>query len=198
MPGTVAVQADIANIPSNSLAILGSLSPLLKALSADNVNPLAVLQVEALGACFHTNGELAKRVPELLTRSSSMRIERLSQLVGWMAGDSSAAMVQTAGGRAAALLSLTLVELYGQKQTGLLLHHLSSKILTETQNYVNMTQLGQVAAKLCNKLVPLAFGSHLAHHVTRIREVYFSSGLVTPQTLVDFMSMETMAELWVL
>src|SRR5437016_3105745 len=101
MSNAVSLQADVSNIPSNSLAALGTLSPLLKALSADNVHPLAVLQTEAIGARFQINGVLAAKVPDLLVRSSSMRLQRLSQWVGWMAGDTASAMSQTAGGMAA-------------------------------------------------------------------------------------------------
>lgn len=194
MSGPVSLQADVGNIPSNALSLLGSLSPLLRALSADNVSPLAVVQAEALGARFQINGELAARVPDLLTRSSSTRLDRLSHWVGWMAGDTPSAMAQTAGGKAASLLSLTLIELYGESQTGVLLYRLSEAILPADQRHSSMIQLGQVAANLSNKLTPLAFGSHLAVHVTRIRETYFNCGLDIPRTILDNFTMETMAD----
>jgi hypothetical protein len=98
MPNAVAL--DVGNIPSNSVTLLSSLSPLLKALSADNVVPLTVVQAEALGACFHINGKFAARVPDLLVRSTSMRLQRLSMWVGWMAGDTASVLAPTAGGRA--------------------------------------------------------------------------------------------------
>lgn len=195
MSNTVSLQADVAGIPSNSLAVLGTLNPLLKALSSDNVNPLAVLQAEALGTRFQINGELAARVPDLLVRSSSIRLERLSKWVGWLAGDTASAMSHTAGGRAASLLSLSLVELYGQSEAGLLLHQLSSRILPLDQTHSSEVQLGQVAAILSKKLAPLAFGTHLARHVTQIRETYFNSGLDIPRGLLDKLTVETMTEL---
>jgi hypothetical protein len=191
---TVALQADVGNIPSNSLAMLGSVRHLLKALSADDVHPLAVLQLETLGACFLINGDLAARIPDLLVRSSSARLGRLSHWVGWMAGDTASVMAQTSGGRAAALLSLALCELYGAGRTGELLYRLSSLLLPADQNQSSIIQLGQVAEILRNKLTVLAFGSHLARHVTRIREAYFNAGLRTPPTLLDQLTVETMIE----
>jgi hypothetical protein len=58
-----------------TLTALSSLQPLLKALSADDVHPLAVLQVEAPGSCFQLNGAVAGKISDLLTRSSSLRLE---------------------------------------------------------------------------------------------------------------------------
>src|SRR2546423_10823030 len=107
------LQVELGGIPSNSLMVLGALQPLLRALTADDVNPLAVLQVEAIGSCFHLNGFLAARVPDLLVRTKSLRLERISNWVGWQAHDTASAMAQTAGGRAASVLSLCLVETYG-------------------------------------------------------------------------------------
>ena len=68
MSNNVALQADIANIPSTAIGILGSVQPLLRTLSADDVAPMAVLQVESIGACFHINGDFAEKVPGLLAR----------------------------------------------------------------------------------------------------------------------------------
>lgn len=65
MADQVALQADVGNVSTNALAILAA-QPLLKALSADNINPLAVLQVQAIGNCFHSNGDWAVKLPDLL------------------------------------------------------------------------------------------------------------------------------------
>lgn len=194
MPPSIAPQADVGTIPSNSLSVLGSLQPLLKALTADNVNPLAVLQVQAIGSCFHLNGDFASKVPELLVRSKSLRLERISQWVGWHAGDTASSMAQTAGGRAASVLSLSLVEAYGIDLSGQILCELSKRILPADQNHTGLQQLGDVAGILSNKLAAVGYGSHFALHVTRIREVYFNSGLVIPTTLLDRFTVETMVE----
>src|SRR5579859_4557920 len=110
--------SDPTNTPSSAMSLLNSLQPILSALTADNVNPLAVIQLEAVGACFHLNGPFADKVPELLRRAKSMRLERISCSVSWHAGDTAATMAQTSGGRAVAVLSLILVEIYGKDSTG--------------------------------------------------------------------------------
>jgi len=194
MSKSVALQADVGNLPSNGLLLLEKTRPLLKALSSDNVQPLAVLQTQAIGACFHINGDMAAKVSEFLARSSSSRLDRIVVLVGWMAGDTAVAMAQTSGGRAAALLSLVLVDLYGQDHTGVILQLLASKILPADATDASFSQLGAVAGKLHNKLVPLAFGKHLATHVTRIIQTYADSGLEIPPTLMDQLPSDTMAE----
>jgi hypothetical protein len=195
MSNEVALQADVGSIPSNSLTLLEKVKPLLTAISADNVDVFAVLQVASIGACFLVNGEFVDKVPELLVRSSSsLRIKRLSLLVGWVAGDTSSAMATTAAGRAASLLCNVLVERYDVLKTGEILHLLSQKSLPAGEVHSSCEQLSRVAAILSNKLSPLAFGSHLASQVTRIRHAYMDIGLPTPQTLLEHLSAETMAE----
>jgi hypothetical protein len=100
MSNGVSLQTDVGNLPNNTVAALRSISPFIRAVSADNVSALAVGQAEALGACFHLNGDLAGKVPDLLSRSTSYRLERLSHWIGWRAGDTASFMAQTAGGRA--------------------------------------------------------------------------------------------------
>lgn len=195
MSNPLTLQVDISSATSNSIAVLGTLKPLLKALSADNVNPLAVLQLEAIGACFQINGDVAAKVPDLLVRSESIRLQRVSQWVGWMAGDTAAEMSKSAGGRASALLSLALIEMFGEESTGLLLHRLSSEILHVDNMQSGITQLGQVASTLSRKLTAIGFGSHLAFHVTRIRETYFNSNRWIPNMLLDSLTVDTMVDL---
>ena len=48
MSSNVSLQADMASIPSSALAVFRSIQPLVRALSADNVAPIAVLRVEAI------------------------------------------------------------------------------------------------------------------------------------------------------
>jgi hypothetical protein len=194
MSGAVSLQADVGNIPSNSVALLTSLAPLLRAISADNVSPLAVIQLEAIGSCFHINGELAEKVPDMLARSPSYRLERLSRLVGWQSGDTATAMAQTAGGRAAALICLVLQEIFDFLPCGQLLFQLSSVLIPVERQHSSMKQLSEVAVKLSGKLGVLGFGTHVACQVTRIREVYFNADLTIPQDLLSTPSVETMVE----
>ena len=69
MSNEISLQADVGNVPNNAVAVLSSISPFIQAVSADNVSPLAVVQVEAIGSCFHLNGELAAKVPDLFPAS---------------------------------------------------------------------------------------------------------------------------------
>jgi hypothetical protein len=194
MSKDVSLQADVGHIPNNTLSTLNAISPFIQAVSADNVSPLAVVQIEALGACFHLNGDLASKVPDLLSRSTSYRLERLSHWIGWRAGDTASYMAQTAGGRAASVLSLALVELYKEEQVGHLLYQLSSTLLPLERNQSSKAQVAQVASTLSKKLSAFGFGNHLAFHVTRIREVYLNSGKEIPQNLLVFPTVETMTE----
>ena len=194
----VALHADVANIPSSSLSTLGSFRPLLKALSADDVSPMAVLQVEAIGACFHFNGKFANRVPDLLVRSNSVRLDRLSQWVGWIRGDTASMMVGTAGGRAGAMIVTVLMENFAELRTAEILYDLSSKLLNADQNGSSMSQLGRVAATLSNKLGAIGYGSHLADQATRIRQAYLFSERRIPLGLVDLLAETTMVDLLLL
>jgi len=190
----VSLQADVGNIPNNTVAVLGALSPFIQAVSADNVSPLAVVQVEALGACFHLNGELAGKIPDLLRRTTSYRLERLSHYVGWRGNDTASHMAKTSGGRAASVILLAVTELYSEKSAGDLLYQLSQKILPAETNQSSKTQLGQVAGTLSKKLAALGFGNHLADHVTRVRQAYFDSGIEVPRDLLVLPTLETMTD----
>jgi hypothetical protein len=191
---SISLQADVGNLPSNSVALLSALSPIIQAISADNVSATAVVQVESLGSCFHLNGEWANTVPDFLTRVRSYRFKRLSQWVGWRAGDTASMMAQTSGGKAAAVLCLALVELYDQERAGLILYELSALLLPQEKRIASMRQLGEVATILGNKLAAIGFGNHLASHVTRIRQTYFTAGLKVPNILLIPPSCETTKE----
>jgi len=174
--------------------MLGALSPLIQAITADNVNPLAVAQVEALGACFHLNGEVAGKVPDLLCRSASYRLKRLSHYVGWRGNDTATHMAKTAGGRAASVLCLAIMELYNEGPAGSLLYELSSKLLPAELNQSSRGQMYEVAKTLSKKLAAFGFGNHLALHVTRVREAYLNSGFHIPDNLLVFPTVETMTD----
>lgn len=94
-------------------------------------------------------------------------------------------MAQTSGGKAAAVLCLALVELYGQDETGMILDELSALLLPQEKRIASMRQLGEVASILGNKLAGVGFGSHLASHLTRIRQAYFTARLDIPKRLLD-------------
>lgn len=182
------LQTDLANTPQGAVALLGAITPILRALSSDNVSPLAVVQLEAIGHCFHMSGPMARQTPAVLTRNGSMRLSRLRSSLGWMAGDTASALAQTAGGQTAALLILCLVEMFCRNFTGHLLFELSLKILPTSQCLAGMGHLSDLAEIIANKMQPLAFGQHHAIQLTRIREAYFLSGIeVDPSTMASLL-----------
>jgi hypothetical protein len=186
----VALQADITTIPIN---VLGSVPSLLKALSADHVSAGAVVEIEALGSCFQLNGELAKRVPDVLKRKGSEIVERVQILVGWIAGDTATQMAATAGGQSAAVLSWILEQLY-EEECGDILYELSSRLLTKQQRISSVSQFTRVAQVLSRKMRTIGWGTRLAHYATRIRKVYLDANLPIPRTLADEPSVESMVD----
>ena len=188
----VSSQADIVGIPGAALSTLSFTQGLLRAVSADNVCVLAVQQVQAIGSCFQSNGLWAAKLPDLLSRTSSVRLERLSTWIGWAKDDTSAFMSRTPGGRTAALLCYALGSLYPKIQCGMILHDLSLDILPPEGQTSSPKQLGDVCMILESKLGCLGFGNHLAHHVTRIRQCFFEVELETPRDLVNTPSAEDM------
>jgi hypothetical protein len=103
-------------------------------------------------------------------------------------------MAQTSGGKAAAVLCLALVELYGQDETGMILDELSALLLPQEKRTASMRQLGEVATILGNKLAGVGFWSYLASHVTRIRQAYFTASLDVPKRLLDAPDHATITE----
>ncbi|KAM0261002.1 hypothetical protein ACHAQJ_002437 [Trichoderma viride] len=194
-----ALQFDVSGIPQGAVSLLGALTPILRALSADSVNPLAVIQLEAIGHCFPMSGPLARKTPDALTRCGSIKLARLRTSIGWMAGDTTSALSQTAGGQSAALLTLCLVEMFCRNSTGHLLFELSMRLLPTTQCLASMAQLSDLAEIVANKLQPLAFGQHHAIQVTRIREVYLNLGIELPPmtlaSLLDRITVDSMVDL---
>ncbi|KAF4436029.1 hypothetical protein F53441_13342 [Fusarium austroafricanum] len=183
--GGVATQADILGVPGAALNTVGFAQGMLRAVSADNANPNAVIQVQAIGSCFQSNGPWAAKIPDLLSRTSNVRLERLSAWIGWVKDDTPSFMSQTSGGRTAALLCCALGSLYSQGRCGLLLYELARDILPPDRQVSSPTQLGNVCMLLERKLACLGFGNHLALQVTRLRQCFFEAGLEVPRDLAD-------------
>lgn len=197
MAANIALQADISNIPTAALGLLSTLQPFLKALSADEVDPGAVLKTQLLGSCFRLNGLLAARLPELLRRHSSIRLERLAATIGWQKGDTAALMSQSGSGQAAAVISLALRELYPENIAGEVLYDVAARILPDHHHEANAgpRALGRVAATLANKIAAFGWGRHLAEQVTKIRVAYLHLATVAvPRDLLDVPTEDTMAE----
>src|SRR5579859_830517 len=175
-------------IPTNALTThtLNSLQALMRAVSADGVSPLAVNQVEVLGACFHLNGGFASKVPEWLSRFKSHRLDRVGVSIGWNKNDTASLMAQTAGGRAASVLSLLTTEMFDEENVGTLLYDLSSKLLPAELHQSSRAHMGQVAATLSKKLIgPFGFDRHLARQVREIQKWYVTSNKDVPRHLLS-------------
>ena len=97
-------------------------------MSADNVVPMALLQMEHLGSLLPTNGQYAERVKELLQRCRSVRLDKLALVIGWRKNDTASLMAQSAGGQSIALLSMCLVNLFTPRDVGAILSHLCSQL----------------------------------------------------------------------
>ncbi|KAF3107893.1 hypothetical protein TWF102_011382 [Orbilia oligospora] len=199
MSNPVGVQADITNIPG-ALTALTSITPLVRALSADGVNPLSVVQLEAIGSRFPMSGPLAERTMDALTRRGpALMLWRVQVSVGWMRGNTAWALSQTAGGQASALLIVCLVELCRRNMTGHILFKLSEAILPRDRRLSSMSQLSDLAEIVSNKMQSVRFGQHFAEQVTRIRMTYFNSNVNVPcpdmASLLDRIEVDSLVDI---
>lgn len=186
-------QVDVGSLTLNGLT---ALTPLLSVLSADNVDSLAMVQMENLGSLFHINGKYARQLPDLLQRCKSTRVDRLGLLIGWRKGDAASLMAQSAGGQAVALLSMCLSNLYRESSDiGQLLSILSKNALAQSIAISSPSQLVRVARALSSKLETLGFGNILASQVVMVYDAYKLFGKPLPRNFLDKIPLETMAEL---
>lgn len=146
--GNMNLQIGLDSLPVNAIGTLNALQPLLKALSADNVQPLAVTQLQTIGTLFHSNGPLARKMPDLLVQTTSARLQKLSILVGWAKGDTGTIMAQSAGGGTIALLSLILRELFDTDMASDILFQFSENNLDSDQCHSSYEQIGGVVETL--------------------------------------------------
>ncbi|EGX48475.1 hypothetical protein AOL_s00080g104 [Orbilia oligospora ATCC 24927] len=199
MSNPIGVQADITNIPG-ALTALTSITPLVRALSADGVNPLSVVQLEEIGSRFPMSGPLAERTMDALTRrGSALTLWRARVSVGWMRGNTLWALSQTAGGQASALLIVCLFELCRSNMTGHILFKLSDAILPRDRRLSSMSQLSDLAEIVSSKMQAVRFGQHFAEQVTRIRMTYFNSNVNVPcpdmASLLDRIEVDSLVDI---
>ena len=192
MSRAVQSQADVGNL---SLAGLSAFSSILATLSADNVVPLALIQMGELGAALPTSGEYAEKVKSLLQRCSDVRLDHLAIVIGWRKNDSASLMAESAGGQAIALVSICLTNLFKPADTGTILGRLCSRLLSGSMNISSMAQLANVAMLLSGKLNTLGFGNLLAKEVTKIHQVYEALGKPAPRDLLEPLDTESAIEL---
>ena len=192
MADSVATQLDIGGLTLHSLS---SFSKMLAAFSADEVAPTAMIQMEQLGSMFLISGKYADRVPDLLQRCPSVRLDRLAVSIGWRKGDSASIMANSAGGQAIALLSLVLGSLYYLDDFGNIWKRLSERLIPESVAISSVSQLASVGRTLRDKLVPLGFGNYMAQRVERIYQMYERLGRCAPTNLLNTVGVEAMSEL---
>ena len=192
MSRAVQSQADVGNL---SIAGLSAFSSILATLSADNVIPMALIQMERLGAAIPTSGEYAENAKNLLQRCSDVRLDHLAIVIGWRKNDSASLMAESAGGQAIALVSMCLTNLFDEQDTGLILARLCSRLLSGSMNVSSMPQLADVAKLLSGKLDTLGFGNLLAREVLKIHRVYEALGKPAPQDLLESLDTESAIDL---
>ena len=192
MSGHVQPQIDIG---SASLQGLAPFQSVLAALSADNVVPTAMLQMENLGSFFLTTGPLSERTPDLLQRCNSTRLERIGLVIGWRKGDSASLMAQSAGGQAAALLSAGLSTLYDSSHVGEILYGLSIRLLPAKRSISSVAQLAIVGELLNSKLAAIGFGNLLAQHFVKFDKIFKARHCHVPKPFVCQVSCESIIDL---
>ncbi|KAH0562037.1 hypothetical protein GP486_003263 [Trichoglossum hirsutum] len=192
MSQQLSLQSDVGILGVRGLEAFSSV---LAALSADNVTPVAMIQMEKLGAAFHISGEHAAKVPDLLRRSSSERLERLALSVGWRQGDAASHMANSAGGQSISLLSMCLKNLYKDADVGDILFQLCSELLPAEYAISSVSQLVEVASLLASKLNVLGFGNLLARQVVKVHQVYEHLSKDVPSDFLDPVTSDSAATL---
>lgn len=187
------MQADVGAL---GLAGLGAFSNILAALSADNVAPLALIQMQQLGSIFLVDGPYAHQVPELLKQAVSTQIGRLSLSVGWRHGDAISHLADSAGGQAVSMIAVCLTALYSPTNYGGILSRLCSSLLPPSAPRSAVSQLADVATQIESKLATIGFGNVLAKQVHRVLDAYQHLGLQPPEHLLERPSAEIMVELF--
>ena len=174
---------------------LGAFTSVLATISADNVAPMALIQMEALGAVLFINGEFAEKVKTLLQRCSDIRLDKLAVLVGCRKNDSASLMAQSAGGQAVALLSMYLTSLFKRADIGNIFSRVSLRLLSGSLNVSSAAQLTDVAELLSAKLEVLGFGNLLARETTKIYQVHGALGKSAPKDLLEPIDVDSACEL---
>ena len=192
MANSVATQLDIGGLTLHGLS---SFSKMLATFSSDDVTPTAMIRMEHLGSVFLISGKHADRVPDLLQRYSSVRLDRTLISVGWRKGDSASIMAQSAGGQAIALLSLVLGSVYDGNDLGSILKGLSQRLISENVIIASVSQFARVAPILRNKLAPLGYGNRMAEQVVWIYKMYEMMGKPTPSNLLQKVNAEAMVDI---
>lgn len=192
MSNSLDVQCDVSNL---TLMGLGSFTTVLSALSADDVQPTAMIQLERLGASFPISGPLRAQIPDHLQRCSSKRLERLGVTIGWRKGDAASLMSHSAGGQAVALLATCLENMYGNDAAATIFYKISKSLLPDSARLSSPKQLRQATTILSRKLGVIGFGTILAKQVCRIHEAYQYLPQKAPSSLLSSLSQDGICDI---
>ena len=184
-------QLDVGAI---TLGGLSQFSTALAAISADNVTPTALIQLAALGSHFLTSGNFAEKIPDLLQRTSSTRLDRLGVVIGWKRGDAASFMAQIAGGQSIALLCLCLQGMCGDT-AWCALYDVSERILPRSHCISSVGQLSLASMLLSAKLAPIGYGNIIAKESLRVCSIYERLSKGIPKDLYDMITRESLCEL---
>lgn len=165
--GQITPQVDVAGATIQGLT---AFTPLLIAMSSNNISPMALLQAHSLGDLFHVNGKYAAQVPDLITRVVSVRVQRLGIALGWRKGDTASALAKSAGGQAFAMVSLVLCNLWSKEEQGVILHELSRSMLPREKAVSSQMHLADIATLAGSKLETIGFGNELARWASEIHD----------------------------
>ena len=127
-----------ADVSKLGVVGFGATTQIISALTADNVAPVALDQMERLGSLFLSNGDLAKEMPDLLRQSSSYLMERFGFMVGYRKFDTASRFGETAGGQSIALLIACLRNLKSNDEVGEICYTLCLKMLSQDLNIVSV------------------------------------------------------------
>ena len=192
MPGEVSPQVDIGAL---GLTGAGALTSIVAILSADNVAPAALVQLERLGAVFPTSGPVAEQVKGLLQRCSGTTFNKLGVMVGWRKNDASSLMGRSAGGLAISLLCLCLTyALPRHEEVGFCLSRLCASILSRDNNIASVSQLANAAEVLATKLGAVGIGNLIAQEALKLSNTFESMSHAIPKDLLELIEEETMTE----
>jgi hypothetical protein len=168
---------------------------ILQILSTDNVAPLAVIQMENLGAAFPLSGRLIAELPDHLQRATSYRLEALGLMIGWQKGDTASILAASSGGQYISLVASCLYNVC-RGEIGYILKQLSGRLLPKTANLASPSQLQKVSELVADKLALLGFGNIIAYQACRIHRTFAQLGKDMPSDLLHTFAPESVIDLF--
>ncbi|KAL3482769.1 hypothetical protein BJX62DRAFT_245558 [Aspergillus germanicus] len=131
-------QMDIGQLKFGSL---GAFAPILAAVIADNITPMAMIELEQLGAAFPISGPKAAQVADCLQRFTSTKLERVGLLIGWRKGDTASFMAKLSSGQSIALLVTYVGEIFPNNSYGSILYNLAERMLPASSAVASLLRL---------------------------------------------------------